>query len=296
MYRSNVSGRLTPIGSVPPEFPSTIGIAYQPVRLAFEGMSRTQKTRMMLTKLWNAEISALRTEEQRNKTYPAVQPKGTVLATQGCVSRAAASKGKGQQGGNQRDMTNLKCYNCQRMGHFSSDCPVMKKENSEQTNGQRNRRKGSKDPEGHATVSKALAFMTAEDSPKAPLILDSSGTHHLTNVKGSLVNARVLEVPLTFDLASNSTIQALEVGNVRIKIGGHNVTVQDVYLVPESRVGLLSVQRMMEKGWQVAMTRTGGWWKKNKVRLTSEKKGGLWTILAEQKSTVAAYTMLLIRS
>ena len=133
-------------------------------------------------------------------------------------------------------------------------------------------------------VSKgAFAFVTtgSGDAPDRQdsstlWILNSSMMHHLINLHGMLVNARQLEEPLTFNLVNKSTIQALEVGNICAKLlTGQDITIKDVYYVPESRVSLLSIQRMMKKGWKVQMMSSGGIIRKNQDKLMIEKSGGL---------------------
>ena len=37
-------------------------------------------------------------------------------------SKPKRNKKKGKQPGNKRDMSKVKCYNCENMGHFAHDC------------------------------------------------------------------------------------------------------------------------------------------------------------------------------
>ena len=192
------------------------------------------------------------------------------------MTKSAAIKGKGAAR-KPRDMSKLKCYNCQQFGHFKANCTNPKVERDDTDTG----KAGKGAPKGQAMVSEqALAFATTcgEDVPagrdlSTSWILDSGATHHLTNVRGALVNSRLLEEPLTFNLANKSTIQALEVGDIRAKLAtGQDITIKDVFYVPESRVSLLSVQRIMDKGWKVQMTSSGGVIRRNQDKLTIQEE------------------------
>jgi len=54
---------------------------------------------------------------------------------------------------------------------------------------------------------------------------------------------------------------------------------KDVYLVPDSRISLISLSRMLRAGWRADMTGSGGQLKRAKETLTLEKPGSLWTVL-----------------
>ena len=267
IYRLKVSGTTYSDTDRAREFLISIGIVYRPVGLAFKRLMSTQRTWLALVKLWNTEISALCAEEQR-LMYISQQeaPEPMALSVKArMLKHSALSKGKGKA---LRDMSKLKCYNCQELGHFVNKCPHPREDggdgwNSRSGNGGQNRQRNPQktDTGGQAMVSEGLFFMATEDIPARALsmtlssswIFDSGATHHLTNAREALVISRQLSQPLTFNLANNSTIKAFEVGDVHIKVEGLDIAIKDVYLIPESRVSLLSVGRMMEKGWVVQM-------------------------------------------
>ena len=94
-----------------------------------------------------------------------------------------------------------------------------------------------------------------------------------------MVNIRRLETPITLNLASHSTIEAFDSGDVRMRLSsGRIVSVTDVLHVPNSRVSLLSYTRLIERGWKVDLTTTGGSVRRGNERLTVGKHGSLWSI------------------
>ena len=124
--------------------------------------------------------------------------------------------------------------------------------------------------------------MDISGEPIKPVwVVDSGATHHLTPHRGLLRQVRPLAEPQIFGLADKkTTMTASEVGEVELELpSSQKMILKDVYLVPDSRISLISLSRMLRAGWRADMTGSGGQLKRAKETLTLDKRGSLWTVI-----------------
>jgi hypothetical protein len=90
--------------------------------------------------------------------------------------------------------------------------------------------------------------MDISGEPIKPVwVVDSGATHHLTPHRGLLRQVRPLAEPQIFGLADKkTTMTASEVGEVELELpSSQKMILKDVYLVPDSRISLISLSRML---------------------------------------------------
>jgi hypothetical protein len=93
--------------------------------------------------------------------------------------------------------------------------------------------------------------------------------HHLTPHRGLLRQVQPLSEPQIFGLVDKKTTRtASEVREVELELpSGQKMILKDVYLIPESRISLISLSRMLRAGWRAYMTGSGGQLKRAKETL-----------------------------
>jgi hypothetical protein len=86
-------------------------------------------------------------------------------------------------------------------------------------------------------------------------VVDSGATHHLTAPRELLRHVRKLEEPKVFGLADRTaSMNANEVGEVHVPLrSARQVTLKKMYHIPDSRVNVLSLSRLLKHHWTVEM-------------------------------------------
>ena len=139
----------------------------------------------------------------------------------------------------------VKCYACNKFGHISRDCDKNTKTESNKKNVHK----------VGLAVSKSHFSLLADGNDMIDgWCIDSGATCHVSNNKECFSSLN-LGVQEEITVANGEKLKAVGKGNVDlvIKTNGalFNATIYDVLYVPEAKGSLLSVQRLIEKDYQV---------------------------------------------
>ena len=147
------------------------------------------------------------------------------------------NKGKGKQ-----DKSKVKCYSCQKMGHYSNECPDKKNKNENA---------------GLTAVESEVALvMKKEDDYDSPNIWigDTGATSHMTgDLKGMF---EVRQVENIIQIGNGTEMKTTAVGKYRGKVvqkDGTEVSVvlEEVCYVPGIICNLFAITATLSKGWKL---------------------------------------------
>ncbi|KMQ91985.1 gag-pol polyprotein [Lasius niger] len=142
----------------------------------------------------------------------------------------------------------FKCYTCNEIGHFSSQCPKGNKKNKDSAT------KESKDSETKDSKSNkqrdVKAFFTGT-ARKDDWFVDSGASAHMTGNREYFT--QIHKAHLSHIIVANDVSLSVQgTGDVKVKISLHGtidqITVKDVLYVPGLSPNLLSVSEMTAKG------------------------------------------------
>ena len=187
-------------------------------------------------------------------------------------SKSKSYRGRSKSRGRNKpkDMSKIKCWNCDEHGHYKSNC-----------------KQPLKDKSANATADDiADALILSVSSPLEHWVLDSGASFH----SGS---ADVMK-PYTSGsfgkvyLADDEPLEIVGKGDVRIKVSnGSMLELDDVRHVPGSKRNLLSVGQMDDEGYDINFG--GGRWKitKGAMVLARGKKEGTLYMTSNTKDCIA---------
>lgn len=148
---------------------------------------------------------------------------------------------KGRNGRTKRN--NVKCFNCNKMGHYSRDCRSPRKKehaNPAETN----------DNKGHFAF--ATAATTRNDAGN--WYLDSGASTHMTFRKDWIKDLKTT-TNTTITTANNEIVMAEGVGDVHIQFGdGRSGTIRNVLFIPGFGKNLLSIGTLTQAGYTITYT------------------------------------------
>lgn len=142
-----------------------------------------------------------------------------------------------------RQNKSVRCFNCNRFGHFANKCP---------------NRDSSKTFEVKGQKKSALftSFVTTTKSTD-DWYVDSGASAHMVTQGDLFVDKMWQPSNNEVITANNSRLKVEAIGDVQLKIAEDYVDVKDVLLVPELCVNLLSVSQMVRKGNKVVFDKNG---------------------------------------
>ncbi|CAF0991556.1 unnamed protein product [Brachionus calyciflorus] len=137
-----------------------------------------------------------------------------------------------------KQFKNVKCYNCNKMGHYASDCkaPKLKKDKQPQTKN------------AHLNIKNNDEFIFhTKDSFNSEIkniwLLDSGATNHLCCIKSMFIDLKPHSSKVK--VGDGRDLEVMGIGNIKAKINSKNglksITIENVLYVPESSVNLISI-------------------------------------------------------
>jgi transposase InsO family protein len=127
-----------------------------------------------------------------------------------------------------REKPKAKCYFCQKEGHIKKNCFKFK-----------NKLKSENEP----------VIMTVAENDSDKWILDSGAVNHVTGNKHLF--DRIYKKETTLKVANNQEVSVVGYGDVHLN---ENVTLKNVYYVPDIKWNLLSVKQIAEKGFDIVFS------------------------------------------
>ncbi|MCH96964.1 retrovirus-related Pol polyprotein from transposon TNT 1-98, partial [Trifolium medium] len=165
-------------------------------------------------------------------------------------------KGGGTSNTQKKDKSHIQCYNCEKWGHYASDCRSKKvQDNDDEANFVQD-----KEDKGAVTFMAAISDELCETSGayaarvncvSGAWFMDTGCSNHMTGHRDWLIRFDQSKKS-TVRLADNSSIQAMGSGDMVIKrSNGDSAVIEEVLYVPGMGCNLLSVGQLIEKGFSV---------------------------------------------
>ncbi|XP_074362754.1 uncharacterized protein LOC141703035 [Apium graveolens] len=142
--------------------------------------------------------------------------------------------------------SNVKCYNCQKFGHYASECHASENQVEEKANFVED--KGNVDEPTLLLAHKG--DVNCEDNL---WYLDSGASYHMCGNKNLFVDLDEKVIgKVSFGDSSGVPIKGKGNILIRLKNGDHNF-ISSVYYVPSMKNNILSLGQQMEKGYSITM-------------------------------------------
>ena len=136
--------------------------------------------------------------------------------------------------GKKRDLKKVKCFNCNKYGHFARSCTEAKV--------------NCFNDSSKLCVS-SIVFLTESN----PLwIVDSGATYHIAKDRGAFVEYRRIPEGSKWIYVGNNTRVAVKgIGTCKLVLeGGHTLLLHDVLFAPDIRRNIISVVVMLGLGYE----------------------------------------------
>ncbi|KAK4257721.1 hypothetical protein QN277_007276 [Acacia crassicarpa] len=158
--------------------------------------------------------------------------------------REGSTRGRGR-GGSQprRDKSQIKCYNCQRYGHYASECRVPKRRIEEKAN--------YVEKISHEDGTLLMVRTNRVGEQENTWYLDSGASNHMCGKRNLFVE---LDESVNGDVSFGDESKAPVKGKgkilIRLKDGRHEF-ISNVFYVPNMKNNILSLGQLLEKGYDV---------------------------------------------
>eukprot|EP00253_Pinus_taeda_P016481 PITA_16481 len=178
-------------------------------------------------------------------------------------------KGKGKQSNTQKDYSKVKCWNCQKMGHYAVVCPEKKKKK-----GKNQRVAASAEVEDFAVcfdrefgftayesssagspatqVQREHAFPSINRASSGIWYVDNGASRHMTRVREYFFELSKSGTDIEVALGGDRVVRAVGVGTLTFQRESKPpLKVTNVFYVPGMRKNLISVSALEDRGYEV---------------------------------------------
>ncbi|KAJ0522113.1 putative RNA-directed DNA polymerase [Helianthus annuus] len=157
------------------------------------------------------------------------------------------NNGRGRGRGRGRTSGQIRCYNCQKLGHTACFCNQRRDENERMNNALMHEEEGVNDKNDDTM----FMIFNVEEIPKNDCwYLDSGCSNHMTGDKSLFITLNESE-RREVRTGDDKKLEVLGSGDVAISIKGTEKRVPNVFYVEGLKHNLLSVGQLVQKGYEV---------------------------------------------
>ncbi|KAJ4702077.1 Retrovirus-related Pol polyprotein from transposon TNT 1-94 [Melia azedarach] len=158
----------------------------------------------------------------------------------------SSTRGRGRNNPNTRyDKSKVRCYNCQKFGHYASACRAYNNEVEEKANYVEEKNQGDE------TV--LLAYKDNSGGQENTWYLDTGASNHMCGKRSMFVELDE-STNGNVSFGDDSKIAVKGRGNILIQLkDGRHQFIGNVYYVPNMKSNILSLGQLLEKGYDIHM-------------------------------------------
>ncbi|GAU33426.1 hypothetical protein TSUD_380620 [Trifolium subterraneum] len=172
--------------------------------------------------------------------------KGSKKGKKSVEDKSESSKKEGGQK-TKKDKSTIQCYNCNKYGHYASECKAPKKKKSQDTEEEANVAQDGSTSEDDVSF---MVTITDETAESMVWYFDTGCSNHMTGNKSILTDFNKC-LNTRIKLANGNFIAAEGMGNVVIqRSNGKKTVIEKVLYVPGMKCNLMSVGQLLEKGFK----------------------------------------------
>ncbi|GAU30142.1 hypothetical protein TSUD_360350 [Trifolium subterraneum] len=146
-----------------------------------------------------------------------------------------------------KDKSTIQCYNCNKYGHYASECKAPKKKKSQNTEEEANVAQDGSTSEDDVSF---MVTITDETAESMVWYFDTGCSNHMTGNKSILTDFNKC-LNTRIKLANGNFIAAEGMGNVVIqRRNGKKAVIEKVLYVSGMKCNLMSVGQLLEKGFK----------------------------------------------
>jgi hypothetical protein len=209
---------------------------------------------------------------------------------------------KGTFKGKNIDTSKIKCFSCNKLGHFAKDCWFRKKyprkgkhhaSTVEDDESKRNQKSPSNEKENRKEYYLVSALSSSVSTGPKTWLVDSGASKHMTGYKEILSDFETKSFAEQVELGDEKCYKIEGVGSISFRLeSGARLHVDEVLYVPGLKKNLLSVATLEDKGyWVIFKDRKALLWAKGSHLSTTEpigtRSGGLYVMSGQSVQALA---------
>nr|XP_028560296.1 vomeronasal type-2 receptor 26-like [Podarcis muralis] len=168
----------------------------------------------------------------------------------------------------------VRCYNCGQTGHLQRNCKKPRRQNRAKGSSTTPEASGKSRTKPQGKPAKALMSLKATPEVGNSFVLDTGATVHMASHRGLFSTFK--KQSFTVQQANGQELEATGIGTVYLE--SLNLTINNVYLVPELKINLLSVSQIAKKGLKLSYDdESCEIFKDGELYLSAREKDGLGT-------------------
>ncbi|KAJ4728613.1 Retrovirus-related Pol polyprotein from transposon TNT 1-94 [Melia azedarach] len=158
----------------------------------------------------------------------------------------SSTRGRGRNNLNTRyDKSKVRCYNCQKFGHYASACRAYNNEVEEKANYVEEKNQGDE------TV--LLAYKDNNEGQENTWYLDTGANNHICGKRSMFVELDE-STNGNVSFGDDSKVVVKGKGNILIQLkDGRHQFIGNVYYMPNMKSNILSLGQLLEKGYDIHM-------------------------------------------